>query len=608
MGDFQMSLKRPHIDFLMNLKKQGKTYAEITLALGKKYGIQKSTTAVEHIFRRYKHEYDLKSLKSVVEVKSEIMVERVLNDFIKLVQDRKYVPILTEFIQHSGFAKETVYKHYGSFDKLIAVAREKFPKIFKNIIDETSFNDVAFKELRNYISEHRRFFVTSAVTGCDVHEDGLAAIQTFCKKNKAALLILPCSDPARQKEHKNKWTLSSDLPKKSIVFKEVALNDNLVLSTIKMSAKQLQPLTGIKRLSQKKGSAIVASPKQFLEFVANSNNNTEIPRALMSCGSITKADYQTEMYMSERTAELAELDHTLGGIIIEVKNGRIFFARHVQIDPKTGSFSDIDRKYNADGTVEKITADLVQTGDWHVLSTDIGTRRVAQEIVAVTKPKYLTFEDFFDGITINPHERHNLVALSKKAKKGLLSLEQELLACKKEIDEVCKWDAKEVVFKYGNHEDFLKRWLCDGAFIDEPVNKILGMKLTIALEELEINPFEYAMREMYQLKQPDKVKFLGINDSFKVNGIENGAHGHLGKGGRRNPTMNEIEECYGAANVGHNHSAAIFRSVFRVGTSTKLQLSYNDGPSGWTKTHLIQHADGSRQLINNIFGEWRLQD
>ena len=602
------SLKRAHIDFVMNLRKQGKTFLEITLAFGKKFGIKRSTSSIERIFKTYKNEYDLKSIKSTVEVKAEVMQEKLMSSFLELVSLRKYIPIQTEFIQHHGGNKDTINKYYGSFDNLIQEARKRDPKVFKNIIDETSFNNEAFKELRNYISEHKRFFITSAVTGCDVHEDALAAVQTYCKKNKAALLILPCSDPARQKDHKNKWTLSPDLPKKSVVFKEVALNDNIILSTIKMSAKQLQPLTGIKRLSQKKGSAIVASPKQFLEYVANSNNNTEIPRALMSTGCITKASYQTEMYMSERTAELANLDHELGGIIVEIKNGKIFFFRQVQINKKTGSFTDIDKKYNADGTVEKVTADLVQTGDWHVLSTCPSTRRIAKEIVEAVKPKYLTFEDFLDGITINPHEKHNLVALSKKAKQGLLALDHELEACAKEINEVCKWPAEEVVFKYGNHEDFLKRYLADGAFMYQPMNKIIAMKLTIALEELEVNPFEYAMREMYGLDQPDKVKFLSINDSFKVNGIENGAHGHMGKGGRRNPGMAEIEECYGAANVGHNHSAAIFRSVFRVGTSTKLQLSYNDGPSAWTQTHLIQHKDGSRQLISNIYGEWRLQD
>lgn len=602
------ALKRNHIDLLMNMRKQGKTYAEIALHFGRKFGIKKSTRALESTFARYKDEYDLKSIKSVAEVKAEVMQERILNDFLKLVSTRKYVPIMSEFLQHSSSSKESIYKYFNSFDGLIEAAKQEDPKVFKNIIDATSFNEAAFKELRNYISEHKRFFVTTAVTGCDVHADGLKAVQTYCKKNKAALLILPCSDPAKQKEHKNQWNLSPDLPKSSVVFKDVALNDNLVLSTIKMSAKQLQPLTGIKRLSQKSGSTIVASPKQFLEFVANSNNNTEIPRALMSTGCITKAQYRTEMYMSERTAYLAEQDHTLGGIIVEIKNGKIFFARHVQINAKTGSFTDIDRKYNSDGSVEKVTADLVQTGDWHVMSTCPLTKAMAQEIVAAVKPKYLTFEDFFDGITINPHERHNLVSLSKKAKSGMLSLERELEACRKEIDEVCKWGAEKVVFKYGNHEDFLKRYLADGAFNDEPINKILGMKLTIALEELEIMPFEYAMRELYPVSNQDKITFLSINDSFKVNGIENGAHGHMGKGGRRNPGMAELEECYGACNVGHNHSAAIFRSVFRVGTGTKLQLSYNDGPSAWTNTHLIQHKDGSRQLIHNINGDWRLED
>src|SRR5690606_34168694 len=110
-----------------------------------------------------------------------------------------------------------------------------------------------------------------------------------------------------------------------------------------------------------------------------------------------------------------------------------------------------------------------------------------------------------------------------------------------------------------------------------------------------IPPFEYAMRELFGLEQPDMVQFLGVNDSFKVNGIENGAHGHLGKSGRRNPSLSEIEECYGASNTGHSHSAAIFRSAYRAGTKSKLKLSYNDGPSAWTQSDVIQHRNGSRQ-------------
>jgi hypothetical protein len=67
-------------------------------------------------------------------------------------------------------------------------------------------------------------------------------------------------------------------------------------------------------------------------------------------------------------------------------------------------------------------------------------------------------------------------------------------------------------------------------------------------------------------------------------------------------------EAYGPCNTGHNHSAAIFRDVVRVGTATYMQLSYNDGASAWTHTLNIQHQDRSRQLITVINGEWCLPD
>lgn len=599
---------RTQIDFVMNSKRQGRTYPEIALGFAKKFGIPKSVDAIRSIFRNYSAEYDLEGLKSVVEVKAEVMKERILIEFLDTVQKRKYIPIPTEFYLQAKASADQIKKYFGNFDGLVKEGRLADPKIFENIIDDSSFNDENFKELRNFVSKHKRFVITSAVTGCEPHMDALKAVESYCKHNDAALLILPCSDPATSREHKSKWSLSHRLPKESVVFKDLSLNNNLMLSTIKMSAKQIQPLTGLKRIGQKRGSVIFASPKQFLEFTANSNNNQEIPRALMTTGAITRSDYRTEMYMSERTGYMADQDHKLGAIIVEIKNGNLFFFRQVEFEVKTGSFCDLDRKYHANGKVEKITASLIQLGDYHVLSTDPATKKMAKDLVDMLKPDYLTLEDFFDGITINPHERKNLVSLSKKSKDGLLSLDHELKACKHELDDISTWPVKQIIMKYGNHEDFLARWISDGAFLQEPQNKILGMKLNISLEELGIMPLEYAMRELYPIVNQDKVRFLELNDSFKVNGIENGAHGHLGKSGRRNPAMAEIEECYGAANVGHTHSAGIFRSVFRAGTSTKLQLSYNNGPSAWTQTHTIQHHNGTRQLITNIFGEFRLKD
>lgn len=599
-GDYS----KPQIQFIMNLKKRGKTYGEIAKEFAKKFGEKKTVSAIKCTFLRYKNDYDIDGLKSHVEVKAEIMEERLIDSFVSLVVKRKYVPIQAEFCSATGCSAEQVKRYFTSFADLENLVRAKYPKIFKNIIDETKFSDEAFKELREDIDNYQRFVITTAVTGCDPHEDGLAAIENYCKRNKAKLLILPCSDPAKSKDRKYNFSLSHKLPAKSVVFRDLSLNSNLFLSTIKLTAKQINPLTGLKRLSDR-GSCILASPKQMIEHVASSNKK-DLPRAIMTTGAITKSDYRTEMYMSERTAYLADDDHQLGAVIVEIKDSKIFFYRRIEIDPKTGAFCDINKKYHADGRVESVRAELVQQPDWHVLSTDPQFKKAAKEIVALVKPKYMTLEDFFDGISINPHERHDIVQRALKAMKGELSLSNELKACADEINDLCTWEVEELIFKYGNHEDFLKRWLSTAEYSDDPINHYEGVCLAKATLEGEM-PFEFAMRSRYAIKNPEKVKFLRVNDSFKVGGIENGVHGHLGSGGKRNPSMAGLE-AYGPCNTGHNHSAAILRKVVRVGTATHLQLSYNDGASAWTQTLNIQHKDKSRQLITVINGEFCLKD
>lgn len=595
---------KSQIQFIMNLKKRGKTYGEIAAAFAKKFGKKKSSASMEAMFRRHKNDYDIDGLKTHVEIKAEVMQKRLIEAFVSLVLQRKYVPIQAEFCSATGFSPEQVKRYYKSFSGLEATAREDYPETFSNIIDETKFSDDSFKELREDIAKYNRFVITTAVTGCEPHEKGLAALQNYCSKNKAKLLILPCSDPAHTKERKYDFSLSHKLPSNSVVFRDLSLNSNIFLSTIKLSAKQINPLTGLKRLSNQ-GSCILASPKQALEHTANSNKK-DLPRALMTTGAITKPDYRTQLYMSDRTAYLADSDHKLGAIIVEIKDSKIFFYRRVQIDPKTGSFCDINKKYHSDGKVEKIKAELVQQPDWHVLSTDPKFREAAKQVVSLVKPKYMTLEDFFDGVSINPHEKNNIIQRAIKALKGELSLANELKACSDEINDILTWDAEELVFKYGNHEDFIKRWLNGAEYKDDPINHYEGVCLAKALLEGEM-PFEHAMRKRYPINAQSKVRFLDVNDSFKVNGIENGIHGHLGAGGKRNPGMAGLE-AYGPSNSGHNHSAAILRESVRVGTATHAQLSYNDGASAWTQTLNIQHYDASRQLITVINGEWCLSD
>lgn len=597
---------KSQVKFIMNMKKRGKTYNEIAQEFGRKFGVKKSPAAMESTFRRHKNDYDLDGLKTHVEIKAEVMEQRMLDAFLNLVEERNYIPIQAEFCSSTGYTIEQIKRYFKSFEDLEKAARASGSRVFKDIIDETLFSEEVFKTLREEISQHKRFVVTTAVTGCQPHEEGLAALQNYCKRNDAKLLILPCSDPAHTKEHKYNFSLSHKLPSNSVVFRDVSLNSNIFLSTIKLSAKHINPLTGLSRIGQNKGSFIYASPKQTLEHVAVSNKKA-IPRALMTTGAITVPDYRTDMYMSERTAYIAEHDHVLGAVIVEIKDNKVFFYRQIQIDSKTGSFTDVNKQYFADGSVKKVSAQLAQMPDWHVLETDQVAKRVFKEVVEKTTPEFMTLEDFFDGNSVSHHDRKKVTTQARKASKGLLSLDKELKANQKEIDDLCTWPVKKLIFKYGNHEDFLKRWLEDGMYVHEPHNHYTGICLAKAFFEGH-NPYEFAMREMFPIDDQDKVQFLDVNDSFVVNDVENAVHGHLGPSGKRNPGLAGLEKAYGKSNTGHTHSAAILRGCWRVGTASKLQLSYNDGPSGWTQTMLLQHMDGSRQLITNIFGEWCLPD
>jgi hypothetical protein len=60
---------------------------------------------------------------------------------------------------------------------------------------------------------------------------------------------------------------------------------------------------------------------------------------------------------------------------------------------------------------------------------------------------------------------------------------------------------------------------------------------------------------------------------------------------------------YGKVSLTGN-SPKIIAGTFQVGTSSKLKLEYNKGPSSWMHTHCILHKNGKRQMINIINGKW----
>ena len=230
---------KAQIAFLIKTKKAN-NWGNTRTIFNAKYGSQASQSALTNIY-----------YKSVPKTHK---VEDTRNKFIQLyanfVKRHNFLPTTTVFCKRAGVTSSTLYKHFDSYDDLEHEARLLYPKTFKNIVSSINYTPEALDALKTDTKKHRRFFVTSAVSGCAPNVNALKAVQRYCKINNAKLLILPCSDPANTKEHKDKLALSHKIPIESVVFADLKLNDKLKISSIKMSAKHINPLTGITRMVQ----------------------------------------------------------------------------------------------------------------------------------------------------------------------------------------------------------------------------------------------------------------------------------------------------------------------------------------------------------------------
>lgn len=143
-----------------------------------------------------------KTLKSVKdETESEDKKHQIIVDFSDLFEELSRAPKMDELCER-GHTKDSVKHHFSSLGKLEEEARVEFPHKFfdveiADLMDEHDLSD----KLHKVVKQYKKFVITTAVTGCAVHSGFHASLKSFCKQNKAALLILVASDPAHNKTY-----------------------------------------------------------------------------------------------------------------------------------------------------------------------------------------------------------------------------------------------------------------------------------------------------------------------------------------------------------------------------------------------------------------------
>lgn len=501
--------------------------------------------------------------------------------------------------QITPYLEELLAEGYLKYSKSILRATryklvEKKANKYLDELEEEALVSEYREALEDEIKKYKKFVVTTAVMGKEVNKPFLDSVKNYAERNNALLLVLPCEDVASRGKKAAPIELSTDLEDFKVVFKDTYLNKNLCLCAIKVSAKQINTLTGLDRLTkEREASIIVASPKIFLKYVPNMHY--DIPPAIMSTGAITINDYDTDRYMSKRTSTLAENDHAYGVVIIEVKDDNIFHFRHAQAS-KEGTLTDLGIEYLPNGSIQSLKNSVMVVGDSHVGYHNRELHEKVMELAESANVSEVVLHDVFHGSSISHHEAKKSITRAIRAQEGKLGLEIECGAVKSYIEDI-EERGYGVVIPQANHNSHLFRYLEEGRYVDDPINlRFAAQLISPAIDG--INPLQYAVESIFGFKSKN-VKWLEKDKSYKAYGVELSAHGDRGANGSKG-NLATFEKGLGDCVVAHTHSAAIFRKVFCVGTVGEMDMGYNEGMSNWTRTCCLIYSNGTKQLVNFI--------
>lgn len=441
------------------------------------------------------------------------------------------------------------------------------------------------------------FFVTAAVAAAPVHKLALQAVNKYLTKRKGKLIVLGMRHHAKSFE---KQIPSYDpelnrLIKDGKVAKAWIFNDNLHAIDAQINPQAIQPLTGMSSLGVRRNgsmrSVIIAHTKQDMQTIAVGRNKH--PRIIKCTGAITLPNYQ-----HNRIGILAKRQHVCGGLIIEVRNSKIFHPREVQF-LDDGSFIDLAIRYYPDGSTERVKNCTMILGDIHLGEHSRHLEQILTEQYKQIQPTKIFYHDLVSGNSISHHMQDDIIARSTISY-PFQNLTQELMHAQitfEKLRNLAPDRCKHYVVA-SNHLEFTSRWLKKGTFASDPQNFRLGCQMAI----LKLD----GKSELQPYVDPDKKAiWLGRNEDVIIAGTQLAAHGDDGANGSKG-SLQGFTQTYGRSITGHTHVAGIRGGAWSVATQSEKRLGYNNGPSAWVNANAVLYPCGSRQLLINIDLEWRL--
>jgi hypothetical protein len=461
--------------------------------------------------------------------------------------------------------------------------------------------------LRDLPEGTKRFIVTAAQNATPVDDRWWAVIENMADRMKAAIVVVPL----RYKNPTSQWTGSQrneeywdEKVRPYLCNQRVAINKNLmVLGDIKIQPTASSPLTGADALSLA-SSGIIGHTKLQMKTVPTPSNR--MAKILTTTGACTVPNYT-----DSRAGVIGEFHHSMSAILVEL-DGPYFHLRQLHFDRTTGTCTDLETRYSDIGAERAPRALGVSTGDTHVRFLDPKVDEATWGpggIVETLNPECVMWHDTLDSYSCSPHHEGDPFVAQAKQLSGFGDV-------KGEVDEALGYVAKRAyafphirhVFVPSNHDDMLSRWI-KRADWKTSASREFYLETALAMVRGTVmgkGGAEFPDAFSYWLEREGcaNVQVLARDESFVLGGVELGMHGDAGPNGTRGSRMN-LRRIGIRSVIGHSHSPGIEEGCYQTGTSTRLRLEYQRGPSGWLNAHVVLNADGKRQIIVIVDGRWR---
>lgn len=440
----------------------------------------------------------------------------------------------------------------------------------------------------------QRFIVSWCQSDTAIHEQFMDNIEAYAREIDAEISIiagryknptsLNSSKRVKEKEERNSW--SPRIEKYLDANRHKVHKHLCILSDLKIQPTASTPLSGINGLTGLE-SCVVGHPRIHLKSLPILDGYPH--KLLVTTGAIS-----LQNYTDTKSGKKGEFHHTLGFVIIELDDND-FHIRQVTADDD-GSFYDLH--YNVVGGSIRETAKTVMVfGDLHLGETNDDVLDVSFRMAEDLNCEDIILHDVFNGHSISHHERNQPFQLMSREDDGSGDLMIELNNMASFFDRYSDFN---FVMVRSNHDEFLDRWLND---VDwrKTTNKSTYLELAHILKNDTIG--KGIIPAVLNKFGVTNVNCLGINDSFRVENIECGVHGHIGANGSRGGVI-QFKNLNTKNITGHTHSPCREDGHSSVGTLTHLRVGYNKGASSWMNTNVVIYPNGKSQhvhIINNKY-------